>query len=45
MTSVIIRVLDTRKRELKTLERNPATLEKVIEAPFARMTYDDAARS
>jgi asparaginyl-tRNA synthetase len=43
VTSVISRVLDRRQRELKTLERNTATLEKVAK-PFARVTYDEAAR-
>ena len=43
VTSVIARVLDRRQTELKTLERNTATLE-TITKPFARVTYDDAAK-
>ena len=43
VTSVIARVLDRRKTELKTLERNTDTLERVTQ-PFARVTYDDAVK-
>jgi asparaginyl-tRNA synthetase len=41
---VVARVLDRRQRELKTIERNTATLERV-KAPFARITYDAAAEA
>jgi asparaginyl-tRNA synthetase len=40
---VIERVLETRKEELKTLERDPAKLENV-KAPFPRLHYDDAIK-
>jgi asparaginyl-tRNA synthetase len=40
---VIARVLETRKEELKTLERDPAKLENV-KAPFPRLHYDDAIK-
>jgi asparaginyl-tRNA synthetase len=43
VTDVIARVLDTRRRELKTLERDTSRLE-AIAKPFARVTYDDAVR-
>ena len=43
LTSVVARVLDTRKTELALLERDTAPLEKVT-APFPRLRYDDAAR-
>jgi asparaginyl-tRNA synthetase len=43
VTSIIGRVLDRRTRELKVLERDAAKLE-AIRAPFARITYDDAAK-
>jgi asparaginyl-tRNA synthetase len=39
--SVVQRVLETRKEELKTLERDVAKLEK-IQAPFPWLHYDDA---
>jgi asparaginyl-tRNA synthetase len=39
---VIGRVLDRRRRELATLERDTARLSSIT-APFARITYDDAA--
>ncbi|MEO7189671.1 MAG: asparagine--tRNA ligase [Vicinamibacterales bacterium] len=42
VVAVIARVLDRRASELKVLERQTATLERV-KAPFARITYDDAA--
>ena len=41
VTAVIARVLDTRARELTTLERDTSKLE-AITKPFARVTYDDA---
>jgi len=41
LVSVVARVLDTRKRELQTLERDTAKLERV-QSPFPRISYDDA---
>ena len=43
LTSVVARVLDTRKTELALLERDTAPLERVT-APFPRIRYDDAAK-
>jgi asparaginyl-tRNA synthetase len=43
VTDVVARVLDRRKRELATLERDTSKLEQV-KTPFARVTYDEAAR-
>ena len=43
LTSVVARVLDTRKTELALLERDTAPLERVT-APFPRLHYDDAAK-
>ena len=43
VVSVIGRVLDRRARELKVLERDTTKLA-AITAPFARITYDDAAK-
>jgi asparaginyl-tRNA synthetase len=43
VTHVVARVLDRRRRELSVLERDTTRLEGV-KAPFARVTYDDAAR-
>ncbi len=43
VTSVVARVLETRKRELQLLERDTAPLEKVT-APFPRLRYDEAAK-
>jgi asparaginyl-tRNA synthetase len=40
---VVERVLETRKEELKTLERDTSKLEKV-KAPFPRLHYDDAIK-
>lgn len=40
---VVGRVLDTRKNELKVLERDTSKLES-IQSPFPRMSYDDAVR-
>ena len=40
--SVVQRVLERRKPELKALERDTSTLEKV-RAPFPRLSYDEAA--
>jgi asparaginyl-tRNA synthetase len=41
VTSVVQRVLSSRRAELKTLERDVAKLEKV-EPPFPRLSYDEA---
>jgi asparaginyl-tRNA synthetase len=41
IASVIARVLEKRKPELKVLERDTSKLEKV-QAPFPRISYDDA---
>jgi len=43
VVDVIARVLDRRKRELAALERDTTKLA-AIKAPFARITYDDAAK-
>jgi asparaginyl-tRNA synthetase len=43
VVSVVQRVLEKRKPELKTLERDTARLENV-KAPFPRLSYDDAAK-
>jgi asparaginyl-tRNA synthetase len=43
VADVIARVLDRRKRELAALERDTSKLEH-IRTPFARVTYDEAAR-
>lgn len=40
---VVARVLENRKEELKTLERDVTKLE-AIKAPFHRMSYDDAVK-
>src|SRR6185436_9444851 len=42
VASVVSRVLEKRKRELATLERDTASLERV-RTPFPRLTYDEAA--
>src|SRR5262245_24487032 len=42
ITYVVGRTLETRKRELQTLERDTTRLEKV-QAPFPRLSYDAAA--
>ena len=42
VVSVVGRVLDKRKRELQSLERDTSKLEKV-QAPFPRLSYDGAA--
>jgi asparaginyl-tRNA synthetase len=41
---VVGRVLENRREELKTLERDTSKLEKV-QAPFPRMSYDDAVKN
>jgi asparaginyl-tRNA synthetase len=43
VVEVVARVLDRRKRELAALERDTTKLEQV-RTPFARVTYDEAAR-
>jgi asparaginyl-tRNA synthetase len=43
LVSVVGRVLETRREELKTLERDVTKLEK-IQKPFPRMSYDDAVK-
>jgi asparaginyl-tRNA synthetase len=43
ITTVVARVLDTRGRELATLERDRGRLE-AIRVPFPRITYDEAVR-
>jgi len=42
VVSVVGRVLETRQRELATLERDTTILERV-QSPFPRLSYDDAA--
>ena len=42
ISSVVARVLDTRKAELQILERDTSLLERVT-TPFPRITYDEAA--
>ena len=42
IVAIVGRVLDRRRRELVALERDTTTLERV-QAPFPRITYDDAA--
>lgn len=39
---IIKRVLERRKPELKELERDTESLEKFLEEPFARISYDDS---
>ena len=41
VVSIIGRVLETRRRELETLERDTTILEQV-QSPFPRLSYDDA---
>ena len=43
IVSVVGRVLENRKEELRVLERDVTKLESVV-APFHRMTYDDAVK-
>ena len=43
ITSVVARVLDKRRTELKVLERDTAKLE-AVKAPFPRLHYDEAAK-
>ncbi len=44
ITSVVARVLDRRRKELKTLERDTTKLE-AVKAPFPRLRYDEAAKN
>ncbi len=44
VVSVIARVLETRRRELKVLERDTARLD-AVQKPFPRMSYDDAVKT
>ena len=39
---IVTRVLERRRDELKTLERDLAPLERAAQKPFARITYDEA---
>ena len=43
VASIVARVLDKRRTELRLLERDTSKLENV-KAPFPRLTYDDAAQ-
>jgi asparaginyl-tRNA synthetase len=43
VVDVVSRVLDKRQRELKALERDTTSLERV-KSPFPRLSYDDAAK-
>jgi len=43
ITFVVGRVLDRRRKELKTLERDTSKLE-AVKAPFPRLKYDEAAK-
>jgi asparaginyl-tRNA synthetase len=40
---IVAKVLERRRRDLETLERDPAKLEK-IQPPFPRLQYDDAIK-
>ena len=42
IVAVVTRVLDTRRRELTAVERDPSALERV-QPPFPRISYDEAA--
>jgi asparaginyl-tRNA synthetase len=44
IVSVVGRVLDKRREELKVLERDVTKLE-AVQAPFVRMSYDDAVKN
>lgn len=39
---IVARVLERRREELKTLERDLAPLERAAQTPYARITYDEA---
>lgn len=43
LTSIVARVLDRRRVELQTLERDTSKLE-AVQAPFPRLHYDEAAK-
>src|SRR3989449_5545819 len=43
VVAVVSRVLDKRKRELKTLERDTSKLE-AVQKPFPRISYDEAVK-
>ena len=43
VVAVVSRVLDNRKRELKTLERDTSKLE-AVQKPFPRISYDEAVK-
>lgn len=43
VSSIVARVLDRRRNDLKELERDPAPLEKVV-PPFPRLHYNDAVK-
>jgi asparaginyl-tRNA synthetase len=42
VSSIVARVLETRREELKILERDVAPLEKAAATPYPRITYDEA---
>ncbi len=42
VSSIVARVLERRREELKVLERDLAPLEKAAAAPYPRITYDEA---
>ncbi|HMF74710.1 MAG TPA: asparagine--tRNA ligase [Bryobacteraceae bacterium] len=44
VVSLVARILDKKREELKVLERDTSKLESV-KAPFARMSYDDAVKA
>ena len=44
VVAIIARVLETRRQELETLERDTTSLERV-QAPFPRITYDEAVET
>jgi asparaginyl-tRNA synthetase len=44
IVSIVSRVLDKRREELKVLERDVTKLE-AVQAPFVRMSYDDAVKN
>jgi asparaginyl-tRNA synthetase len=42
VSSIVKRVLDRRRQELKVLERDTSILEKALSLPYPRITYDEA---
>jgi len=42
VSSIVARVLDRRRQELKVLERDTSILEKATTLPYPRITYDEA---